>query len=120
MQVSSPTENPSAKSGPINGAVSAVATTAHDVVDKAAGAAGSAVQKANTAIDRAAETGHQAVSNFEKTVAPAERWIDAKTSAVLAAPKNAVADARQYIVTHPWQSVGLALFAGVLLGRRTG
>lgn len=119
MQVSSPTENSSAKSGPNNGAVSAAARSAHAVVDKVVDSAGSAVQKVNTAIDHAEQTGHQAICNVEKAIGPTERWLDEKTAALLAAPKNAVADARQYIVAHPWQSVGFALFAGVLLGRRT-
>jgi ElaB/YqjD/DUF883 family membrane-anchored ribosome-binding protein len=119
MEVSTLKENSPAKAGPLNGLVSGAASSAHGAVDKVAAAAGSAVQTANTAIERAAQSGHQVVNKVEENVKPAERWVSEKTSALLAAPQNAAADARHYIVSHPWQSVGVALFAGVLLGRRS-
>ena len=120
MEVLTP-EKPAtlAKNSPVSGRVGEAAASAHGAVDKVAGAAGSAVQSANTAIDHAAASGHQTINKVEQAVQPAERWVNEKTSALLTAPKNAVADARQYITTHPWQSVGVALVAGVLLGRRT-
>jgi ElaB/YqjD/DUF883 family membrane-anchored ribosome-binding protein len=111
--------NSTTKVGAMNGRISEIATNAHGVVDRAAAAAGSAVQSATAAIDHAAESGHQAVSKLENKVKPAEQWISEKTDAALAVPKNAIADARQYIVAHPWQSLGFALLAGALLGRRT-
>lgn len=111
--------NPSTKIGTVNGRVSEVASQAHGAVDKAAAAAGSAVQSVNSAIDHAAESGHQAVTKLEAKVKPAEQWLSEKTETALAAPKNAISDARQYVVTHPWQSLCVALFAGALLGRRT-
>ncbi len=117
MEVSTPRTNPSAKTGP--GLVSEAASSAHGAVDKVAAVAGSAVQTANTAIDHAAASSHHAINKVEETVKPAGRWVSEKTNALLAAPQNAVSDARQFIVTHPWQSVGVALFAGMLLGRRT-
>lgn len=119
MEVLTPEKAPVAKSGPVSGRVGEAAASAHGAVDKVAVAAGSAVQAANTAIDNAASSGHQAIKKVEETVEPAERWVSEKTSALLTAPKNAVADARQYITTHPWQSVGIALVTGILLGRRS-
>ena len=119
MEVLTPGTNFIAKGGQPSGRLSEAASSAHGAVDKVAAAAGSAVQTANTAIDQAAAAGHQAVNKVEESVKPAERWVSEKTEALLAAPKNAMADARQYIVTHPWQSVGVAVFAGMLLGRRT-
>lgn len=119
MEVSTSGTNTSPKTSPADGRVSEVANSAHGVVDKLAAATGSAVQSVNTAIDRAATSSHLAVNKVEETVKPAERWVNEKTDALLAAPKNAVADARQYIVTHPWQSLGVAVVAGMLLGRRT-
>lgn len=120
MEVFTPEKPTVAKGGPVNSRVGeAAAKRTHGAVDKAAGAAGSAVQAASTAIDHAAASGHQAINRVEETVQPAERWVSEKTSALMTAPKNAVADARQYITTHPWQSVGVALVTGILLGRRT-
>ncbi len=119
MEVSTPGVNPSVKSGPTNARISEAAGSVHGAVDRVAGVAGAAVQSASSAIDHAAASSHQAINKVEETVKPAERWVNEKTSALMTAPKNAVADARQYIVTHPWQSVGVALVTGILLGRRT-
>nr|WP_295775332.1 hypothetical protein [Rhodoferax sp.] len=119
MEVNTSGTNSATKSGQTNGRVSEAATSAHGAVDRVAAAAGSAVQNVSSAIDHAAASGHQAVNKVESTVKPAGRWINEKTDALIAAPKNAVADARQYIVTHPWQSLGVAVVAGMLLGRKT-
>ncbi len=119
MEVSTPGTNSPTKFGPINGRLGDAASSAHGAVDKVAAAAGAVVETFNTAIGHAAVSGHQAVNKVEESVKPAERWVSEKADALLAAPKSAVADARQYIATHPWQSVGVALFAGILLGRRT-
>lgn len=114
------TEKPTqAKSGPVQGRVGEAATSAHGAVDTVAGAAGTAVNAANNAIDNATTWGHQAINKAQEAVEPAERWVNEKTRALLTAPKNAAADARQYIISHPWQSVGIALIAGILWGRRT-
>ena len=119
MEISTQETNSPTKSGPSNGRVSEVASSAHGAVDKVAAAAGSVVHTVNTAIDRAAASSHQAVNKVEESVKPAERWVAEKTDAILAAPKNAISDAGHYIATHPWQSVGVAVVAGMLLGRRT-
>lgn len=119
MEVSTPGTNSPAKTGPASGRIGEAASSAHGAVDTVAAAAGSAVQTVNTAIDRAAASSHQAVNKVEESVKPAERWLSEKKEVLLAAPKNAISDARQFIVTHPWQSVGVAVLAGVVLGRRT-
>lgn len=104
---------------PTTGRVGEAAASAHGAVDKVAAVAGSAVRTVTSAINDAAASSHQAVNKMEGAVKPTENWINEKTEAILAAPKNAVSDARQFIVTHPWQSVGVALLAGAILGRRT-
>ena len=119
MEVSTPGTNTAAKTGLTNARISEAAGSVHGAVDRVAGVAGAAVQSASTAIDHAAASSHQAINKVEETVKPAERWVSEKASALLSAPKNAAADARQYIVTHPWQSVGIALVTGMLLGRKT-
>lgn len=83
------------------------------------GLVGEAATSAHDAVDKAAAYGHQTVNSIEDKVKPAERWVNQTTDAVLAVPKNAVSDARQYITTHPWQSLAVALLAGALLGRTT-
>lgn len=101
MEISTPGTNSNANTNPPNGRFSEATSSAHG------------------AIDHAAASTHQAINKVEEAVKPVERWVSEKTSALMTAPKNAAADARQFIVTHPWQSVGVAVLAGVLLGRRT-
>lgn len=111
--------NFTAKVGPVNGRVDEAAASAHGAVDKVAAAADSAVRTVSSAINNAAVSSHQAVNRIEDSVKPAQQWLNEKTDVLLAAPKNAVSDARQYIVVHPWQSVGVALLTGMFLGRIT-
>ena len=103
----------------INGRVTGAASTAHDAVDKVAEVADSAVRKMTSAIDGAAASSHQVVNKIEDKIKPAGHWITEKTDALMAAPKNAVSGVEDCIAAHPWKSIGLAVLAGVLLGRRT-
>ena len=103
----------------VGGVVSSVANNAHHAVDQAASVAGSAVQSVNSAIDQVSTSGHNAVKKVERSVEQAKEWSAQKTEALLAVPKNAVSDARQYIVSNPWQSVAVAVIAGAILGRRS-
>lgn len=119
MEVTTPGTGSTTKINPTNSRVSEAAGSVHGAVERVAGVAGAAVQTASSAIDHAAASSHEAINKVEETVKPAERWMSEKKAALMTAPKNAVADARQYIVTHPWQSVGVALVTGILLGRRT-
>ncbi len=118
MEVSTPGTNVGPKISPIGGQASDAAARAHAAVDKAASAAISTVQSVTPVIDKAAALGHQAVNKAEDTVKPAERWIHEKADALRAAPHNAASYARDYVVEHPWQSLGTALFVGLLVGRR--
>ncbi len=107
------------QAGAFNDRVAGAASSAHDAVDKVAAAADTAVRKVTSVIDGAAASSHQVVNRIEDTVKPAEHWINEKTNALLAAPKNAVSGVSDCIAAHPWKSIGLAVLAGVLLGRRS-
>ena len=105
------------KSVPRDGRLTEVAASAHGAVDKMAAAASAAVRSATPVIDHAADLCHQAVNKVEGAVKPTEQWIAEKADALRAMPRGAAADARQYVVVHPWQCVGAAVAAGFLLGR---
>jgi len=119
MEVVTPGTQTPPKATPFNGRVSEAASSAHGAVDKAATAANTAAKAITPAIDHAAALGHQTINKVENTVAPAERWVHEKTDALLAAPRNAMSDAREYIIAHPWKSVGAAVVVGILLGRKS-
>jgi len=118
MENSTSGVNSSVKTAFTNGRVGEAASNAHSAVDKVAAVAGSLVQGVNATIDNVAASGHEAVKKVESAIQPAEKWVDQKTEALLAVPKNAVSDARDYIVAHPWQSVGVAVLAGMFLARK--
>lgn len=99
------------------GRLTEVAESAHGAVDKLAAAADAAVRSAIPVIDHSADLGHQAVDKVESAVKPAEQWITEKADLLRSLPKTAAADARQYIVVHPWQCVGAAIAAGFMLGK---
>ena len=82
-----------------DGRIQEVATSAHD------------------AVKYAAEMSHQAVDSAAAAVKPAEMWINEKSEALMATQRTALANTRQYVVTHPLQSVCIALAAGLLIGR---
>ncbi|MBC7917413.1 MAG: hypothetical protein H7Y28_06360 [Rhodoferax sp.] len=88
--------------GMVDGRIQEVATSAHG------------------AVDHAANIGHHAIDATVAVAKPADVWISEKSSALMATQRNAVASTRQYIVEHPLQSIGIALAAGLLLGRLKG
>jgi ElaB/YqjD/DUF883 family membrane-anchored ribosome-binding protein len=86
------------------------AASAHDVVDKAAGAA-----KPN--IDRAARYAHQAVDKAASTAAPAVDWISDKSAQLRSTQKKVVDDTCNYVSANPLKAVGIAAAIGFVLAR---
>lgn len=100
------------------GEVSKVATSAHGAVDKAAASASEAVSAIRPAIARVADSAHQAVDTVNNIASPAVQWVGEQSDMIAARSRDAVADARAYVIAHPWQSLGTALAVGYLLGRK--
>ena len=69
------------------------------------------------AIARAAQIAHQAVDRVSDVATPTAAWLTARGESLATAQRNAVSDAKTYISANPWQSIGIALAAGVLIGR---
>ena len=69
------------------------------------------------AVSRAADVAHQAVDKMAEAAAPTAEWLAGKGEALTATGRNAIADARVYIAANPWQSLGVAVATGFLLGR---
>ena len=68
-------------------------------------------------VARVAGVAHQTVDKVAEAAAPTAQWLSGKTEALAVSGRNAVADARVYVTANPWQSVGVAVVAGFLLGR---
>lgn len=116
----SDTSFPSLSGADIDQHVDKVASSAHGALHKVEAAADDATSAVRPLISRAANVAHQKVDDVAAAVKPAATWVAEKNAALATAGRNAEADTRQYIVTHPWHSVVAAAGIGYLLGRLAG
>lgn len=103
------------------GKLGQTAGSAHTAVDNAVSSANSAIDdvadKVKPIIGRVAETAHHAV---DKAVGMAEvpaEWLARKSDDLKGAQDRVLGDARGYVLANPLKAVGIALVAGVLIGR---
>ncbi len=97
-----------------------VASSAHGALNKAEAVADDATSAVRPLISRAANAAHKKVDDVAAVVKPAATWVAEKNEALATASRNAEADTREYISTHPWHSVIAAAGIGYLLGRLAG
>jgi ElaB/YqjD/DUF883 family membrane-anchored ribosome-binding protein len=96
-----PGMNPSNTSDRAHSAVDRVAQSAHQAVDRIASKAGPAIDRVRTGASSAADTMHAQMDEFS---ALQEEWTESM---------------RDQVRAHPLAVVGLAVLAGVLIGRLT-
>ncbi len=75
------------------------------------------IDKDKPAIERVAAMAHQAVDKAADTAAPAADWLTERGESIKAKHKKLVADTSSYVTGNPLKAVGIALVAGLLLGR---
>jgi len=120
METNPITHNPfNPGNGLSNGAVDHAATDMHGAVDRAAATAADAAGTVKPAIARATQMAHQTVDKVADVAGPTAAWLSAQGEHLASAQRTAVSDARAYISANPWQSLGVALAAGLLIGRMT-
>ena len=100
-----------------DGVVDQAALNMHGAVNKVAASIDEAADAAKPAIARAARVAHQTVDKVADMAGPTAAWLAAQGENLASAKRNAVADARVYVSANPWQSLGVALAAGFLIGR---
>lgn len=100
-----------------DGTIGKVASGAHGVVDKASSAAEEAVRRARPVIDRVAESAHEAVDKAARVAVPTAQWLTERRDSLNATQKQFVADARRQVSANPLTAVGIALAAGLVIGR---
>jgi len=120
---SSPTNNQSATGGSnaSEGKLGQTASSAHSAVDSAVGSVNGALDdvagKVKPIIGRVAESAHQAVDKaVSMAEAPAE-WLSRKGEDLKGTQEKMLTDARDYVLASPLKAVGIALVAGLLIGR---
>ena len=99
------------------GSLNSASTSAHSAVDKAASAAQNASSKIKPVIDRVASSAHQAVDKAVGVVIPTADWLRERSLSLKVSQKKMITDAREYVSVNPLKAVGIALAAGLLLGR---
>jgi ElaB/YqjD/DUF883 family membrane-anchored ribosome-binding protein len=112
--------NTPSNAGKSNGADAAVikaSSSAHAAVDSMAGAADEAVRKAKPAIDKVTAKAHEAVDRAADAAVPAADWLAEKSESLDATQKKLVADTCSYVAANPLKAIGIAVVAGVVLGR---
>lgn len=100
-----------------DGSVNKASSSAHAAVDSFAGAADEAVRKAKPAIDKVTAMAHQAVDKAAGAAVPAADWLAEKSESLDATQKKLVADTCSYVAANPLKAIGIAVVAGILLGR---
>ena len=108
---------PNTGNGSLGSVVGHAAVKAHGAVDNASASANEAAGAVKPAIARVAQIAHQAVDRVSDVATPTAAWLTARGESLATAQRTAVSDARTYISANPWQSIGVALAAGVLIGR---
>jgi ElaB/YqjD/DUF883 family membrane-anchored ribosome-binding protein len=69
---------------------------------------------------QADESYRSARSRFESTLKSAKTGLSSLEDSVVARTKDTVQNTDQYVQSHPWQSVGIGAFAGLVFGLMIG
>jgi ElaB/YqjD/DUF883 family membrane-anchored ribosome-binding protein len=78
---------------------------------------GQVMNKIRPAIDRVAQSAHQAVDKAVHVAVPTAEWLSTRGESFKATQDRMLNDARRYVSSNPMKSVGVAVAAGLLLGR---
>jgi ElaB/YqjD/DUF883 family membrane-anchored ribosome-binding protein len=94
---------------------------AHEAVDRAVDRASTlaedAARRAKPAIDKVAGYAHQVVDRAAGAAAPAADWLDAHGQDWRQTQERLMADTGEYVRANPWKSIGIAVVAGIVIGR---
>lgn len=99
------------------GALNKATLSAHAAVSSIAGAADEAANKAKPVIDQVAAMADQAVDKAAGAAAPTVDWLNERGASINASQKKLVANTCNYISANPLKAIGMAVVAGLVLGR---
>jgi ElaB/YqjD/DUF883 family membrane-anchored ribosome-binding protein len=107
--------------GGSEGKIGQTAGSAHSALDSAVSSANSAIDdmadKVKPMIGRVAESAHHAVDKAAGMAEVPAEWLGRKGEDLKQTQEKALTDARDYVMANPLKAVGIALVAGVLIGR---
>lgn len=108
---------PYGKPGASDGAGGGAASDTPGAADKATSALEESVRKARPVIDRVAKGAHEAVDKAARVAVPTVQWLSDRSDSLKASQQQFVADTRRQVAANPLTSVGIALAAGLVIGR---
>jgi ElaB/YqjD/DUF883 family membrane-anchored ribosome-binding protein len=85
-------------------------STAHSAVDRVA-------SSARPVIDRVASSAHKAVDKAASVAVPTADWLSERGQTLKQTQDQLMSDTRQYVTSNPLKAIGMALAAGLLIGR---
>ena len=97
--------------------VNKAAESAHAAVDRASGAADSAIKNAGPALERAAIKAHGAVDAAADAANSGSDWLQQRAGEMQANSKQFIDRTCGLIAERPLTAIAVALVAGVLIGR---
>lgn len=100
-----------------DGTLGRAGSAAHSGIDASAAGAHNLAAKARPVIDRVASSAHQAVDKAVNVALPTAEWLSTKGENLKVTQERFIADARTYVTANPLKAVGMALAAGLLIGR---
>ena len=74
-------------------------------------------EKAKPAIERIAAMAHLAVDNAADAASPTADWLAERGDSLKARQQKLLGDTCSYVMSNPLKAVGIAVVAGMLLGR---
>ena len=99
------------------GTLNRTSTGAHNAIDASASGAQNLANKAKPMIDKVASSAHQAVDKAVNVAVPTAEWLSTQGENLKVKQEQVLEDTRQYVVANPIKAIGIALGAGLLLGR---
>lgn len=92
-------------------------SSAHQAVDRAAGMAEDMTRRTKPAIDRVVGYAHDAVDRAAGAAAPAADWLDAHSQDWRETQERLMVTTSDYVRANPWKALGMAVVAGIVIGR---
>lgn len=109
--------NPSAGSTAADTTLNKAQSSAHQAVDRAATAAEDMTRRAKPAIDRVVGYAHSAVDRAAGAAAPAADWLEAHSQDWRETQERVMVTTSEFVRANPWKAIGMAVVAGILIGR---
>ena len=117
MQPNTPDNKSTTGEGKLSQAAGSAHTTVENAVSRANGAVDEVAGAVKPIIGRVAESAHQAVDKAVNLAGAPAEWLNKKSEDLKETQERVLTEARDYVIANPLKAVGIALAAGLFIGR---